>query len=105
MTADELNQLTATALDTLADALDRGHSEALTALLRAMSRFHRYSLNNAWLIAAQRPGQAEQDEARQQRNVPYRDPRLLARCRLFETRFGHQPRRARHQQREGQDDQ
>ncbi|MEQ1731605.1 MAG: ArdC family protein [Vicinamibacterales bacterium] len=38
-----------------ADALDRGYSEALTALLRAMSRFHRYSLNNACLIAAQRP--------------------------------------------------
>lgn len=54
MTADELTQLTTTALDTLADALDHGHSEALTALLRAMSRFHRYSLHNTWLIAAQR---------------------------------------------------
>jgi hypothetical protein len=55
MTADELTQLTTTALDTLAEALDRGRSEALTSLLRAMSRFHRYSLNNAWLIAVQRP--------------------------------------------------
>ena len=55
MTADELTQLTNTALGTLADALDRGRSEALTSLLRAMSRFHRYSLNNAWLIAVQRP--------------------------------------------------
>ena len=54
MTADELSQLTITALDTLADALDSGHSEALTGLLRAMSRFHRYSLHNTWLIAAQR---------------------------------------------------
>ncbi len=55
MTADELTQLTTTALDTLAEALERGRSEALTSLLRAMSRFHRYSLNNAWLIAVQRP--------------------------------------------------
>ncbi len=55
MTADELTQLTQTALDTLADALDQGHSDALTSLLRAMSRFHRYSLHNTYLIAAQRP--------------------------------------------------
>ena len=55
MTTDELTQLTQTALDTLADALDQGHSDALTSLLRAMSRFHRYSLHNPYLIAAQRP--------------------------------------------------
>lgn len=55
MTTDELTQLTSTALDTLAAALDHGHSEALTALLRAMSRFHRYSLHNTYLIAAQQP--------------------------------------------------
>jgi hypothetical protein len=55
MTTDQLTQLTTTALDTLADALDQGRSAALTALLRTMSRFHRYSLHNTWLIAAQRP--------------------------------------------------
>lgn len=55
MTTDQLTQLTTTALDTLADALDQGRSDALTALLRTMSRFHRYSLHNTWLIAAQRP--------------------------------------------------
>lgn len=55
MTADELTPITTTALDTLAAALDAGHSAALTALFRAMARFHQYSLRNVWLIAAQRP--------------------------------------------------
>src|SRR6187397_773135 len=43
MTTDTLQQLTTNALATLADALDRGYSDALTTTLRAMSRFHRYS--------------------------------------------------------------
>ena len=55
MTADELKTLTTAALDTLATALDEGHSERLTALFRAMARFHRYSVHNVWLIAAQCP--------------------------------------------------
>lgn len=55
MTADELKHLTTTALDTLAAALDEGHSERLTTLLRSMGRFHRYSIHNVCLIAAQRP--------------------------------------------------
>ena len=55
MNADELKTLTSTALDSLATALDEGHSERLTALLTTMGRFHRYSLRNVWLIAAQRP--------------------------------------------------
>jgi len=55
MTADELKTLTTAALDTLAAALDEGHSERLTALFRAMARFHRYSVHNVWLIAAQCP--------------------------------------------------
>ncbi len=55
MTTDELKTLTTTALDTLAAALDEGHSDRLTALFRTMGRFHRYSLRNIWLIAAQRP--------------------------------------------------
>jgi hypothetical protein len=55
MTTDALQQLTTRALDDLATALDAGHSDALTRLLRTCSRFHRYSLNNIWLIASQRP--------------------------------------------------
>ena len=55
MTADELKTLTTTALDELATALDRGHSQALVAMLTAMSRFHQYSFHNICLIASQRP--------------------------------------------------
>src|SRR5215831_7594978 len=39
----------------LAVALKAGHSEALTAYLKAIGRFHRYSLHNVLLIASQRP--------------------------------------------------
>ncbi len=55
MTADALHQITTDALDTLARLLDQGHSEALTALLRTMARFHHYSWHNVCLIASQRP--------------------------------------------------
>jgi hypothetical protein len=43
------------ALDSLAEALEQGRSEALTEYLGAMSRFHRYSFHNVMLIAMQRP--------------------------------------------------
>jgi hypothetical protein len=43
------------AITRLAEALEQGRSEALTDYLGAMSRFHRYSLHNVLLIAAQRP--------------------------------------------------
>jgi hypothetical protein len=36
--------------------LEAGHSEALTAFLDAVARFHHYSLGNVLLIARQRPG-------------------------------------------------
>jgi hypothetical protein len=36
LTADEFKKVTATALDTLAAALDQGHSEALTATFKTM---------------------------------------------------------------------
>ena len=39
------------ALDTLCEALKAGKSDALKKYLRAMSRFHRYSLGNVLLIA------------------------------------------------------
>jgi antirestriction protein ArdC len=55
MTADELKKLTTNALDTLGAALDAGHSDNLTALLKTMGRFHRYSMHNVCLIVSQRP--------------------------------------------------
>jgi hypothetical protein len=55
MTADQLKMLTTAALDTLATLLDEGHSERLTALLKTMGRFHRYSFHNLCLITAQCP--------------------------------------------------
>ena len=55
MTADQLKTLTTDALDTLATLLDEGHSEQLTALLKTMGRFHRYSFHNLCLIIAQSP--------------------------------------------------
>jgi N-terminal domain of anti-restriction factor ArdC len=39
----------------LVAALQAGHSEALTAYLKAIGRFHRYSLLNVLLIASQKP--------------------------------------------------
>jgi hypothetical protein len=55
MNADELKKLTTSALDQLRAALDAGHSERLTELLRTMAHFHRYSVNNMCLILSQRP--------------------------------------------------
>ena len=55
MTGDQLNTLTKGALDQLATLLDAGHSTQLTAFLRAMGRFRRYSLHNLCLIVSQRP--------------------------------------------------
>jgi hypothetical protein len=43
MTADTLKTITTEALDTLANLLDAGHSDQLTAMLTAMARFHTYS--------------------------------------------------------------
>ena len=39
----------------LIEQLEAGHSEALTAYLTAMGRFHRYSLSNCLEIARQMP--------------------------------------------------
>jgi len=55
MTADTLKNITTEALDTLANLLDAGHSDQLTAMLTAMARFHTYSWHNVCLIASQRP--------------------------------------------------
>jgi len=55
MTADALKKITTDALDQLAALLDEGHSDQLTALLKTMARFHKYSWHNVCLIASQRP--------------------------------------------------
>jgi N-terminal domain of anti-restriction factor ArdC len=55
MTADALKKITTDALDTLAALLDEGHSDQLTALLKTMARFHKYSWHNVSLITTQRP--------------------------------------------------
>src|SRR5262249_52037855 len=46
---------TTDALDMLAALLDEGHSDQLTALLKSMARFHKYSWHNVCLISTQRP--------------------------------------------------
>jgi hypothetical protein len=55
MTADALKKITTDALDKLAALLDEGHSDQLTALLKTMARFHKYSWHNVCLIASQCP--------------------------------------------------
>jgi antirestriction protein ArdC len=55
MKVDEVKQITNKALAELVSALESGHSETLTAYLKAMSLFSKYSLNNLFLIARQRP--------------------------------------------------
>jgi hypothetical protein len=53
MTAKEI---IAANVQSLIEQLEAGHSDALTAYLNAMSRFHNYSLGNILEIARQKPG-------------------------------------------------
>src|SRR5580704_4388571 len=55
MKVEEVKQITNKALEELAASLENGHSETLTAYLKTMSLFSKYSLNNLFLIARQRP--------------------------------------------------
>jgi antirestriction protein ArdC len=55
MKVEEVKQITNKALEELVTALEGGHSETLTAYLTTMSSFSKYSLNNLFLIARQRP--------------------------------------------------
>lgn len=55
MKVEEVKQVTDKALEELVAALEAGHSETLTAYLKAMSLFPKYSWNNLFLIARQRP--------------------------------------------------
>ena len=49
-------ELIAANIQALIEQLKAGKSDALTAYLDAMSRFHRYSFGNVLSIARQRPG-------------------------------------------------
>jgi antirestriction protein ArdC len=55
MKAEQIKEITERATEQLVAALNAGQSEALTGYLRAIGRFHRYSLHNALLIASQKP--------------------------------------------------
>lgn len=55
MKVEQAKKIADEALETLAQALEQGHSEAMTQYLTTMARFHKYSIGNAMLIAFQRP--------------------------------------------------
>lgn len=55
MITDKAKQLTDEAIARLTEQLEQGGSEALTAFLQTMGRFHRYSFWNSLLIAWQSP--------------------------------------------------
>src|SRR5258705_7698773 len=55
MKIEEVKQITNKALEELVTALESGHSETLTSYLKTMALFSKYSLNNLFLIARQRP--------------------------------------------------
>ena len=55
MKSEQIKEITDRATEQLVAALKSGHSQALTAYLKAIGRFHRYSLNNVLLIALQKP--------------------------------------------------
>jgi len=55
MKAEQARKLTDKALDELEAALGQGRSEALTAYLTTVAKFHRYSFGNIMLIMTQKP--------------------------------------------------
>jgi len=55
MKSEQIKEITEKATEQLVAALQQGHSEALTSYLKAIGRFHRYSLHNVLLIALQKP--------------------------------------------------
>jgi antirestriction protein ArdC len=55
MKSEQIKEITERATEQLTAALNAGHSEALTGYLKAIARFHRYSLHNVMLIASQKP--------------------------------------------------
>jgi antirestriction protein ArdC len=55
MKSEQIKAITEKATEQLVAALQRGPSETLTGYLKAIGRFHRYSLHNVLLIALQKP--------------------------------------------------
>jgi len=55
MKSEQIKEITDRAAEQLVAALQAGHSEPLTVYLKAIGRFHRYSLHNVLLIASQKP--------------------------------------------------
>jgi len=55
MKSEQIREITEKATEHLVAALNAGHSEALTSYLKAIGRFHHYSLHNVMLIASQKP--------------------------------------------------
>jgi antirestriction protein ArdC len=55
MKSEQIKEITEKATEQLVAALEQGHSETLTGYLKAIGRFHRYSLHNVLLIAMQKP--------------------------------------------------
>ena len=55
MKSEQIKEITERATEQLVAALNAGHSETLTGYLKAIGRFHRYSLQTVMLIASQKP--------------------------------------------------
>ncbi len=55
MKSQQIKEITDRATEHLVAALDAGRSETLLSYLKAIGRFHRYSLHNVMLIALQNP--------------------------------------------------
>jgi antirestriction protein ArdC len=55
MKSEQIKEITDRATEQLVAALNAGRSEALAGYLKAIGRFHRYSLYNVLLIASQKP--------------------------------------------------
>jgi hypothetical protein len=56
MKTEDAKALAESAVDILAAQLESGQSAELKSYLAAMARFHRYSINNVFLIQSQHPG-------------------------------------------------
>jgi hypothetical protein len=55
MKSEQSEEITQKATEQLVAALQQGHSETLTRYLKAIGRFHRYSLHKVLLTALQKP--------------------------------------------------
>lgn len=55
MKSEQIKEITNRAAEQLVAALNAGRSEALSGYLKAIGRFHRYSLHNVLLIASHKP--------------------------------------------------